>query len=84
MKAHIDRTKGQLGDLAGMAAKTEQAERNILAAAEKRLAEVQSQLERSQPEIEAAPEADQDRYLSLQEERRQLEIVIGKAREILM
>lgn len=83
MKASIDRTRAQLGDLAGLTAKTEAAERRILAAAEKRLDEVQALIERARPGIEAAPDSAQGRYLDLVTERGQLQTVIGKARQAL-
>lgn len=73
----------QLGTLAGLAAKTEAAERKILASAEKRLAVVQAQIDRARPGVEAAPDAAQDRYLELVRERGQLHQVIARARQTL-
>lgn len=83
MKAHIENTRSQLGELASLQAKTEQAERNILAAAEQRLAEVQQLIDRAQPGIEGAQESEQERYQQLIAERGQLNIVIAKAKQEL-
>lgn len=84
MKAHIKKLHNQLGDLAGLSAKTEAAERNILAAAEKRLATVQAAIERAAAGIEAAPDDAQQRYLDLLAERGQLHTVIAKAKQALV
>lgn len=83
MKAHIKKVHDQLGDLAGLSAKTEAAERKILAAAEKRLATVQAAIERAAAGIEAAPDDAQQRYLDLVTERGQLHTVIAKAKQAL-
>lgn len=80
MKAHIDRTRHQLGELAGLASKTEAAERKILSSAEQRLASVQNEL----LGIHGAEFGkDADRYTELVAERGQLQIVIAKARRAL-
>lgn len=84
MKRHIEKTRGQLGDLHELAAKTERTERNILAAAEKRHAEVCQAIERTRPGVEAAPESAQQRYTDLVTERGQLDVVIAKARQALV
>lgn len=83
MKAHIEKAQSHLGELAGLASKTENAERRILEAAEKRLDEVQVAIEKARPGIEAAPEEKQDEYLALITERGQLNTVIAKARSTL-
>lgn len=83
MKKHIANTRAHLGELHGLAAKTEAAERRILQSAEERLDAVNASLERLRPGVEAAPDASQDRYLSLVEERGQLHTVIAKARQVL-
>jgi hypothetical protein len=83
MKRHMERVRTSLTDLAGLASKTEAAERNILKAAEKRLKAVLAELERAQPGVEAAPDRTQDRYLALVRERGQLELVVSKARQTL-
>jgi len=83
MKRHISNTHDQLGDLAGLADRTERTERRILEQAEKRLDEVQAALERARPGIEAAPDAAQQRYQDLVAERGQLHMVIAQARKVL-
>lgn len=83
MTRHIAKTRTELGELHGLAAKTEAAERAILKSAEKRLAEVQRQIERARPGIEAANDAAQGRYTDLVAEAGQLHVVIGKAQAAL-
>jgi hypothetical protein len=83
MKRHIENTRAHLGELHGLAAKTEAAERRILERAEARLDEVNAALERLRPGVEAAPDKSQDRYLALIEERGQLNTVIAKSRQVL-
>lgn len=83
MKRHIDKTRAHLGDLHDLATKTEHTERNILAAAEKRHAEVCKAIDRTRPGVEAAPESAQQRYTDLVAERGQLDVVIAKARKAL-
>ena len=83
MRRHMDKARGQLGDLHGLAAKTERAERNILTAAENRHAEVCKAIERTRPGVESAPESAQQRYTDLVAERGQLDVVIAKARKAL-
>lgn len=83
MKAHIDKAHVQLGELGGLAAKTEAAERNILAAAEQRLQQVDAELDKLRPGVEAADDAGQQRYLDLVAERGQLHTVVAKARQAL-
>lgn len=83
MKAHIKKVHDQLGDLAGLSAKTEAAERKILDAAEKRLATVQAAIERAAAGVEAATDDTQQRYLDLITERGQLHTVIAKAKQAL-
>lgn len=72
-----------LGELAGLSAKTEAAERRILSSAEARLEEVQAQIDRARAGVEAAPDAAQDRYLELVRERGELHQVIAKAQQAL-
>jgi hypothetical protein len=72
-----------LATLAGLAAKTEAAERRILKSAESRLAVVQAQIDRARPGVESAPDEAQDRYLELVRERGQLHQVIARARQVL-
>lgn len=83
MKRHIERTRDQLGELSGLAEKTQRTEQRILAQAEKRLGEVQAAIERARPGIEAAPDAAQQRYQDLVAERGQLNMVIAQARKVL-
>lgn len=80
MKRHIEKARAHLGELHDLATKTEHTERNILAAAEKRHAEVCAAIERARPGIEAATESAQQRYTDLVSERGQLDVVIAKAR----
>jgi multidrug resistance efflux pump len=83
VKRHIENTRKQLGELGDMAAKTEAAERRILERATARLDQVNAELERSRPGIEAAPDKSQDRYTALIQERGQLNLVVAKARKAL-
>ncbi len=83
MKRHIANTKAQLGELHELAAKTEADERRILKNAEARLEQVVAMIERQRPGVEAAPDAAQDRYTALVQERAQLQAVIAKARAAL-
>lgn len=83
MKRHIEKTRGQLGDLHELASKTERTERNILAAAEKRHTEVCAAIERARPGVDAASDSAQQRYTDLVTERGQLDVVIAKARRAL-
>lgn len=83
MKRHISNTRAQLGDLGSLASQTEQDERRILERAQARLDGVSAMIERQRPGVEAADDKAQDRYLSLVEERGQLQTVIAKARAAL-
>jgi hypothetical protein len=83
VKRHIEKARSTLGELGGLAAKTESAERKILESAEARLDVVQKAIKRAQAGAEAAPEKEQDRYLALIEERGQLNIIITKAKRAL-
>lgn len=83
MKRHIEKARAGLGDLHDLAAKTERTERNILAAAEKRHAEVCAAIERARPGADGASDAAQQRYTDLVSERGQLDVVIAKARKAL-
>lgn len=83
MKRHIEKTRAHLGELHGLAAKTEAAEHAILKSAKERLAAVNGQLQRLRPGIEAAPENSQERYTDLVAEAGQLQLVIGKAKAAL-
>ena len=83
MTRHIEQARADLGDLHGLSAKTEAAERNILKSAEKRHAAVVSELDDLRAGIEGMADDVQDRYLALAQERGQLDLVIAKARSIL-
>lgn len=83
MKRHLSNTRAHLGELHGLAGKTEASERGILQRAEARLEQVNAMIERQRPGVEAAPDAAQDRYVSLVEERGQLQTVIAKSRHAL-
>lgn len=82
MKEHIETTRRQLGELGAMAAKTEAAERDILARAEKRLAEVEGKIDAARAAALSSDEAGQE-YTDLIEERGRLHQVIAQARQIL-
>ncbi len=78
VKAHIGKAQAQLGDLAALKSKTDQAEKNILDLAEKKLAGIQKQLNKMQG-VEFSSEDLQDSYNNLIAERGQLQLVISKA-----
>lgn len=83
MKRHIERVRDRLGDLAGLADRTERTERRILEQAEKRLDEVQKSIDAARPGIEAASDDEQRKYQDLVAERGQLNLVIAQARKAL-
>lgn len=83
MKRHIEKARAHLGELHSLADKTEHTERNILAAAEKRHAEVCKAIERARPGMEVASDSAQQRYTDLVAERGQLDVVIARARKAL-
>lgn len=83
MSAHIEKARDQIGELAGLANKTEASEKRILEAAEKRLVEVQAAIEEARPGVEAASDDKQDQYLDLINERGQLNTVIAKSKAAL-
>lgn len=83
MKRHISDTRAHLGELDGLAKKTEASERGILQRATARLEQVEAMIERQRPGVEAAPDSAQDRYVTLVEERGRLQIVIAKSKEAL-
>ena len=71
-----DNTRRQLGELGAMSAKTEAAERRILADAEKMLVEVSAN-------IDATRSKDPDEYIRLVEERGRLQQIIAQAKNVL-
>lgn len=83
MKRQMERAREHIGELAGLAEKTERTERRILEQAEKRLAEVQAAIERARPGIDAASDTEQDRYQKLVAERGRLNTVIAQAKAAL-
>lgn len=83
MKQHMNKARSQLGELAALSARTEAAERRILSAAEARLDAVQAEIADMQPRMSLATDDEENRYLSLVEERGRLNKVIAKAREAL-
>jgi len=85
VKEQIENTRRQLGELGAMAHQTEQAERDILARAEKRLVEVEAELSDGEARRRglAGDEAAQHKYLHLIEERGRLHQVIASARHVL-
>ena len=83
MRAHIDKTRAQLGSLESLASRTESAERGILKAATERLTEVQRLIARAHPGVEGADDAAQQRYLDLIKERGNLQLVIARSKAAL-
>lgn len=83
MKRHMDRARDSLGELAGLANRTEAAERQILQRAEQLLDEVNAEIEKLRPGVEGAPDESQSRYLHLITERGQLHQVIANAKAAL-
>jgi hypothetical protein len=76
----IDDTRRRLGELGAMAAQVDEAERGILARAEKRLAEVEKIIEHNRTaSLSGDPEGVRD-YLDAIEERGHLQQVIAQAR----
>jgi hypothetical protein len=80
MKRNIEKVHNHLGELAGLANKTEAAEKRILLAAVKRLDVVQAEIDRLFPGIETADDSRQDKYIAMITERGQLNTVIAKAK----
>lgn len=83
MKAHADKVRKKLGELASLTARTEEDERRILDRAVKRRDVVQAAIERARPGIETAPEEGQERYQALITERGHLDLVIARANKTL-
>lgn len=83
MNQHIDNTRRQLGELAGLAAQVEAAERKILAQAEAMLAKVEQGLDAARAAAMSGDDATKDRYLGMVEERGRLQQVIAQARAVL-
>lgn len=82
MKQHIENVRRQIGELSSLAAKTDEAERKILHAAEKRLEWVQSRLAELRSKAVVDGEAGRE-YQDLALERGRLDLVIAQARKLL-
>ena len=78
---HIEAAKRRLGHLAGVAAKTLEAECRILAVAEDRLRQVEADLQKLRPRVYLDQDAADD-YQRLVLERGQLALVIAQARQV--
>jgi hypothetical protein len=76
---HVEAAKARLCHLAGIAARTRDAEQSIHDIAEKRLAAVEASLTQLRPRAISDREAG-DQYQSLMLERGQLQVVISQAR----
>lgn len=79
---HIGAAGKRLGHLAGLAHRTEAAERAILAHATEMLAKVEADLPKLRPRVQTDPEAA-SRYQELTMERGRLEQIIAQARKTL-
>jgi hypothetical protein len=83
MKPAINDTRRQLGELGAMSAQVEQAERQILERAEKRLQEVEVELQKLRTAALAHDDDAPTRYQELVLERGKLHQVIAQARQHL-
>ena len=77
-----DKIRAALGDLAALSAKTEAAERRILAQAERRLDVIAGRLDEIRPRA-LLDEALADEYQRLILERGKLNLVVAQARRVL-
>jgi hypothetical protein len=82
MKPNPDKVRGNLGELAAMAAQTDEAERKILKLATARLEVVESQIEQARATAFTSGESAQ-KYQELITERGTLQQVIAKANAVL-
>ena len=83
MQPNPDKVRSNLGELAAMAAQTEEAERKILKMATERLAVVEGQLESARAAALAGGDQEGAKYQELINERGTLHQVIAKAKAIL-
>ncbi len=83
MNDGIEKTRSKLADLAALDSQTEEMERKILAGAEQRLSEVDSQLKDLTPSQMMVDEEAAEKYQELVEERGVLYQVILKSRAVL-
>ncbi len=79
---HLDAARARLAHLGGLAARTEQAEKKILEAAQSRLEAVDADLAKLRPRVLLDPETGKQ-YQSLTMERGQLQTVIGQSQQHL-
>jgi hypothetical protein len=79
---HISGARKRLAHLSGLADKSEQAERAIRDAAQKRLAAVETDMRKLQPRVVTDDDAGKQ-FAALLTEKGQLMIVIAKARQVL-
>ena len=79
---HIGAARKRLGHLAGLAHRTEAAERAILAAATEMLEKVEADLQKLRARVHTDPDAA-EQYQALTAERGQLQTIIAQARKTL-
>jgi hypothetical protein len=79
---HIDAARRRLGHLAGLAAKTEAAEKQILASAQSRLEAVDRDLNRLRPRAVVDDDAG-EQFETLTRERGQLQNIIAQSNMVL-
>lgn len=79
---HINAAKRRLTHLAGLASRTEQDERRIKAAAQRRLRDAQADREKLRPRALADHEAG-TRFMELSDEIGQLQMVIARSEQAL-
>ena len=82
MKQHIENVRRQIGELSSLAAKTDEAERKILEAAEKRLEWANGRMAELKASALTDGEAGKE-YQELAHERQRLDMVIAQARKNL-
>lgn len=83
MQPNSDKVRSNLGELAAMAAQTEEMERKILKMATDRLEVVEAQLEPAREAALAGDEREVTKYQDLINERGTLHQVIAKAKAVL-
>lgn len=79
---HLAAAGRRLGHLAGLAERSEQAERNILTAAERRLADIHADVAKLRPRALTDSSAG-ELYTNLIAEKGQVELVIARAKRAL-
>lgn len=83
MKAIMERTRKGLATAAGLSAKVIQTEKNILRAAESRLENVENEIKKLTASIDIDQSMESEYFLSLIDERGQLNLVISRSRNFL-